>query len=167
MDTDELLLSFAALLSHVMRADGKTTQDEKEVMEAMFAKMRLTRAQYALAIGSFMLVQWKGGSPKADAEKLAELLNGTGRTFLYGLLWRVANADWRVAKCEERLLDEIGAALEIDEGIRAQYVRGSVPTLRAADLEAAGVPSILARLGDDGEVTGTAAGGLGFWSRFG
>lgn len=162
---EDFLLAFSGLLAFVTRADGVVTKDEVDEMERMLARMGLSRAAHALCVGNFMIVQCEGGDPKGLVEELCTMLNGTARVFLLGLLWRIANADWRIAGAEERVLEEIGLALEIDPAIRSQCREGALPAFAPAELEAAGVPAVLARLGGpkDGSV---GTDGLGFWSRF-
>ena len=162
MADGEFLLAFSGLLAKMAMADGVVSSDEVETVEKMFADMGLSRAEHALCVGNFVLVQREGGDAKALAEKLAASFNHVACLFLYGLVLRVAFADWRIDEGEEKMLKEVGAALGLADAERAEFRRGSAPAFDHAALDAAGVPSVVIRLGTTG---GIKDAGLGIWDR--
>ncbi len=143
----EFLLAFSGLLAKMAMADGTVSSCEVETAERMFADMGLSRAERAMCIGNFVLVQREGGDAKAMAGKLAVSFNHVACLFLYGLVLRVAMADRRIDDGEESLLKEIGVALGLSEDERAGFRQGKAPAFDRAALEAAGVPSAVIRLG--------------------
>ena len=156
------LLAFSGLLAKMAMADGIVSADEVETVEKMFAEMGLSRAEHAMCVGNFVLVQREGGDAKSLAAKLAASFNHVACRFLYGLVLRVALADWRIAEEEEKLLKEIGGELGLDEEERAAFRQGRAPAFDATALEAAGVPPAVIRLGTKG---GIKDAGLGIWDR--
>ena len=156
------LLAFSGLLAKMAMADGTVSADEIETVEKMFSDMGLSRAEHALCVGNFVLVQREGGDAKALARELADSFNHIACRFLYGLVMRVALADWRIADEEDRLLKEIGGELGLGEGERAEFRRGAMPAFDREALEDAGVPAEVVRLGMTG---GIKDAGLGIWDR--
>ena len=156
------LLAFSGLLAKVAMADGTVSADEVETVGKMFADMGLSRSEHALCVGNFVLVQREGGDAKALARELSASFNHVACRFLYGLVLRVALADWRIADEEERLLKEVGGELGLSEGERAEFRRGAMPTFDRKALEDAGVPSAVVRLGVTGGIRDV---GLGIWDR--
>ena len=156
------LLAFSGLLAKMAMADGTVSADEVETVEKMFADMGLSRAEHALCVGNFALVQREDGDAKALARELAAAFNHVACRFLYGLVLRVALADWRIADEEEKLLKEIGEGLGLDDEERAEFRRGAVPSFDGEALVDAGVPAVLARLGGRGDIKDA---GLGIWDR--
>jgi len=157
------LLAFSGLLAKVAMADGAVTADEVEIVEGFFSKMGLSRAERAMCIGNFLLAQREKDGASEDADALAKTLNHIACQFLYGLLWRVANADRRISESEERLLKEAGEALGLNGEERACFHAGGIPTLDRQALEAAGVPPALVCLSRaDG---GAKGGSLDIWNR--
>ena len=140
------LLAFSGLLAKMAMADGTVSADEVETVEKMFADMGLSRAEYAMCVGNFMLVQREGGDAKALARELASKFNHVACLFLYGLILRVAQADQRITDEEEALLKDIGGELGLDEGERAEFRDGKAPVCDKKALEAAGVPTTVMRL---------------------
>jgi len=157
------LLALSGLLAKVAMADGAVTADEVEMVEGFFSKMGLTRAERAMCVGNFLLVQREGTPVGDEAAALAATLNHVACLFLYGLVWRVANADWRISEGEERLLGEIGAALGLSEAEQTRFQTGDIPTLDRNALEDAGVPVSLAKLSRANG--GVKDAGLGIWNR--
>jgi len=157
------LLALSGLLAKVAMADGEVTADEAETVEKIFASMGLPRAEQAMCVGNFLLAQRDGGDARENARGLAAALNHVACLFLYGLVWRVANADWRIAEGEERLLKEIGEALGLNSDERERFRTGNVPVLDRKALDAAGVPPALLRLSRAD--SGVKDGGLGIWNR--
>jgi len=157
------LLALSGLLAKVAMADGEVTADEVETVEGFFSKMGLSRAELAMCVGNFLLAQRERQDAREVAAALASTQNHVACLLLYGLVWRVANADWRISEGEERLLKEVGEALGLDEGERARFRAGDVPSLDKKALEEAGVPVALTCLSRaDGGVKGD---GLGIWDR--
>jgi len=157
------LLALSGLLAKVAMADGAVTPDEVEVVKGFFSKMGLSRAEQAMCIGNFLLAQRETTPVREDAAALAATLNHVACLFLYGLLWRVANADRRISEGEELLLKEAGVALGLNEEDRARFHSDVIPALDRQALEAAGVPPALVRLSRaDG---GVKDGGLDIWNR--
>ena len=156
------LLAFSGLLAKMAMADGVVSADEVETVEKMFSDMGLSRAQHAMCVGNFILVQREGGDAKAMARDLSSLFNHVACRFLYGLVLRVALADWRIADEEEKLLKEIGEGLGLDEGECAEFRQGKMPAFDGKALVDAGVPSAVARLGAG---DGIKDAGLGIWDR--
>ena len=140
------LLAFSGLLAKMAMADGTVTADEVETVEKMFSDMGLSQAEHALCVGNFVLVQREGGDAKALARELAASFNHVACRFLYGLVFRVALADARLAEGEKRLLKEIGGELGLSEEERAEFRQGATPTFDRKALEDAGVPSAVARV---------------------
>ena len=140
------LLAFSGLLAKMAMADGTVSSDEVETVERMFADTGLSRAERALCVGNFVLVQREGGDAKALARELAGSFNHVACRFLYGLVFRVALADARLADGEERLLQEIGGELGLGEEERAEFRQGAVPAFDRRALEDAGVPSAVAKM---------------------
>ena len=162
MSDGRFLLAFWGLLAKMAMADGTVSADEAETVERMFADMGLSRAERALCVGNFVIVQREGGDAKALARELAGAFNHVACRFLYGLVLRVALADWRIADGEEKLLKEIGGELGLDEGERAEFRQGAMPAFDREALEDAGVPAGAVRLGMTG---GIKDAGLGVWDR--
>ena len=158
----KFLLAFSGLLAKMAMADGTVSADEVETVEKMFADMGLSRAEHAMCVGNFVLVQREGGDAKAFARDLASSFNHVACLFLYGRILRVAFADWRIADAEEKLLKEIGDELGLSEEERAEFRQGKVPAFDRKALEDAGVPAAVVRLGTQG---GVKDGGLGIWDR--
>ena len=158
----KFLLAFSGLLAKMAMADGTVSADETETVEKMFADMGLSRAEHAMCVGNFVLVQREGGDAKALARDLASSFNHVACRFLYGRILRVALADRRIADAEEKLLGEIGAELGLSEEERAEFRGGNVPSFDRKALEDAGVPSAVARLATQ---DGIRDGGLGIWDR--
>ena len=156
------LLAFSGLLAKMAMADGVVSADEIETVEKMFADMGLSQAERALCVGNFVLVQREGGDAKALARELAGSFNHVACRFLYGLVLRVALADWRIADEEERMLKEVGGELGLGEEERAEFRRGAMPAFDREALEDAGVPAEVVRLGMTG---GIKDAGLGIWDR--
>ena len=146
MADGRFLLAFSGLLAKMAMADGTVSADEVETVEKMFAGMGLSQAERALCVGNFVLVQREGGDAKAMARELAGAFNHVACRFLYGLVFRVALADARLADGGERLLKEIGGELGLGEGERAEFRQGAVPTFDRRALEDAGVPSAVAKM---------------------
>jgi len=140
------LLAFSGLLAKVAMADGTVTADEVETVEKMFAEMGLSRAERAMCIGNFYLVQREADDPRERARALAASMNRVACLLLYALLWRVANADQRIDAGEVRLLEDIGIAFGFEDDLRAKFRAGDVPSLDRKALEDAAVPKALARL---------------------
>ena len=115
MSDGRFLLAFSGLLAKMAMADGTVSADEVETVEKMFSDMGLSQAERALCVGNFVIVQREGGDAKALARDLAVSFNHVACRFLYGLVLRVALADWRIADEEERLLKEIGGELGLGE----------------------------------------------------
>jgi len=157
------LLALSGLLAKVAMADGEVTSDEVETVEGFFSKMGLSCAERAMCVGNFLLVQRETRSAREDAAALAATLNHVACQFLYGLVWRVANADWRISEGEERLLKEVGEALGLSDEEQARFRAGGIPALDRKALEDAGVPAALARLSRAGG--GVRDDGLGVWDR--
>ena len=162
MTDGRFLLAFSGLLAKMAMADGTVSADEVETVERMFADTGLSRAERALCVGNFVLVQREGGDAKALARELAGSFNHVACRFLYGLVLRVALADWRIAEDEERLLKEIGGELGLSDEERAEFRQGAAPAFDREALEDAGVPAEVARLGMTG---GIKDRGLGIWDR--
>ena len=162
MADGRFLLAFSGLLAKMAMADGIVSADEIAAVEKMFSDMGLSRAEHALCVGNFVLVQREGGDAKALARELAGSFNHVACRFLYGLVLRVALADWRIADEEERLLKEIGGELGLGEEERAEFRQGATPAFDREALEDAGVPAAVARLGMTG---GIRDAGLGIWDR--
>ena len=158
----KFLLAFSGLLAKMAMADGTVSVDEVETVEKMFSDMGLSRAEHAMCVGNFVLVQREGGDAKALARSLAESFNHVACRFLYGRILRVALADWRIADAEEKLLKEIGDELGLSEEERAEFRQGKVPAFDRKALEDAGVSAAVLRLGTQG---GDKDGGLGIWDR--
>ena len=158
----KFLLAFSGLLAKMAMADGTVSADEVETVEKMFADMGLSRAEHAMCVGNFVLVQREGGDAKAFARDLALSFNHVACRFLYGRILRVALADWRIADAEEKLLKEIGDELGLSEEERTEFRQGKVPAFDRKALEDAGVPAAVVRLGTRG---GVKDGGLGIWDR--
>ena len=158
----KFLLAFSGLLAKMAMADGTVSADEVETVEKMFADMGLSRAEHAMCVGNFVLVQREGGDAKTFARDLASSFNHVACRFLYGRILRVALADWRIADAEEKLLKEIGDELGLSEEERAEFRQGKVPAFDGKALEDAGVPASVVRLGTQG---GVKDGGLGIWDR--
>ena len=158
----KFLLAFSGLLAKMAMADGTVSADEVETVEKMFADMGLSRAEHAMCVGNFVLVQREDGDAKAFARDLASSFNHVACLFLYGRILRVALADWRIADAEEKLLKEIGDELGLSEEERAEFRQGKVPAFDRKALEDAGVPAAVVRLGTQG---GVKDGGLGIWDR--
>ena len=156
------LLAFSGLLADVAMADGEVTADEVDVVEKMFADMALSRAERAMCVGNFLLARREKRDAKASARELALSFNRIACLFLYCLLWRVANADWRVSAEEETLLKEIGGVFGIDADEQEAFRRGSPPAFDRLALEDAGVPPALVRLCAG---NGIRDAGLGIWNR--
>ena len=156
------LLAFSGLLAKMAMADGTVSADEVETVEKIFSGMGLSRAEHALCVGNFVLVQRENDDAKAQARDLAGSFNHIACRFLYGLVLRVALADWRIADGEERLLKEIGGELGLSEEERAEFRQGAMPTFDREALEDAGVPAEVVRLGMTG---GIKDGGLGISDR--
>ena len=146
MADGRFLLAFSGLLAKMAMADGTVSADEVEMAGKMFADMGLSRAEHALCVGNFVLVQREGGDAKAMARELAGAFNHVACRFLYGLVFRVALADARLADGEERLLKEIGGELGLGEEERAEFRQGAVPAFDRRALEDAGVPSAVAKM---------------------
>ena len=140
------LLAFSGLLAKMAMADGTVSADEVETVRKMFADMGLSRAQNALCVGNFVMVQREGGDVKGLARELASSFNHVACRFLYGLVLRVAMADSRITEEEERLLKDIGGELGLSEEERAEFRQGAVPSFDRQALEDAGVPSVLTRV---------------------
>ena len=140
------LLAFSGLLAKMAMADGTVSADEVETVEKMFADMGLSRAEHAMCVGNFMLVQREGGDAKALARELASKFNHVACLFLYGLILRVAQADQRITDEEEALLKDIGGELGLDDEERAEFRDGKAPVCDKKALEAAGVPTTVMRL---------------------
>lgn len=154
------LMAFSGLLAKVALADGQVTPDESETVERMFSDMGLPRAERALCVGNFLLAQREPLDATACAQALAKSLNRISCRLLYGLLWRVALADWRVSEEEERMLFAVGRELGIDESEFGRYRAGETDwNLDRRALEDAGVPSSLLRLCNQQNR------GLGMWDR--
>ena len=156
------LLAYSGLLAKMAMADGMVSADEVETVEKMFEDMGLSRAERAMCVGNFVLVQREGGDAKAFARDLASSFNHVACLFLYGRILRVALADWRIADAEEKLLKEIGDELGLSEEERAEFRQGKVSAFDRKALEDAGVPAAVVRLGTQG---GVKDGGLGIWDR--
>jgi len=157
------LLAFSGLLAKVAMADGEVTADEIETVEGFFAKMGLSHAERAMCVGNFLLAQRETQSAREDAAALATTLNHVACQFLYGLVWRVVNADWRISDGEERLLGEVGEALGMSDEEQARFRAGDIPALDRKALEDAGVPVALTQLSRAGG--GVKDDGLGIWNR--
>jgi len=157
------LLALSGLLARVAMADGEVTSDEVETVEGFFSKMGLSRAERAMCVGNFLLAQREELSVREEAAALAATLNHVSCRFLYGLVWRVANADWRISEGEERLLKEVGEALGLNDEEQARFRTGDLPALDRKVLEAADVPPALVRLSHAGG--GVKDDGLGIWNR--
>ena len=162
MADGRFLLAFSGLLAKMAMVDGTVSADEVETVEKMFADMGLSQAERALCVGNFVIVQREGGDAKALARDLASSFNHVACRFLYGLVLRVALADWRIADEEESLLKEIGSELGLSEEERAEFRQGAMPTFDLKALEDAGVPAAVARLRMTG---GIKEAGLGIWDR--
>lgn len=158
----EFLLAFSGLLAQMAMADGSVSADEIETVEKMFADMGLSRAEQAMCVGNFVLVQREWRDAREFARTLAASLTHVACRFLYGLVLRVAQADWRIADEEEAMLNAIGVELGLSDDERAEFRRGAVPAFDERSLEDAGVPPALVRLG---KTTGIKDGGLGIWDR--
>ena len=146
MTDGRFLLAFSGLLAKMAMADGIVSAVEVETVLKMFADMRLSPAEHALCVGNFVLVQREGGDAKAMARKLAGSFNHVACRFLYGLVFRVALADARLADGEERLLKVIGGELGLVEEERAEFRQGAMPAFDRRALEDAGVPSTVAKM---------------------
>ena len=157
------LLAFSGLLAKMAMADGIVSADEVETVEKMFADMGLSRAEHAMCVGNFILMQREGGDAKVLAGELASSFNHVACRFLYGLVLRVALADWRIADEEEKFLKEVGGELGLSEEERAEFRQGNAPAFDGRALEAAGVPAAVARLGL--ARGGIKDAGLGIWDR--
>jgi len=157
------LLALSGLLAKVAMADGEVTPDEVEMVEGFFSKMGLSRAERAMCVGNFLLAQREAQSACKDAAALAATLNHVACQFLFGLVWRVANADWRISEGEERLFREVGEALGLNDEEQARFRTGDIPVLDPKALEDAGVPVALTRLSRAGG--GVRDDGLGIWNR--
>jgi len=140
------LLAFSGLLAQVVLADGTITDDETEFVRALFDKMGLTLAERAMCVGNCVMVQNGRRDAREGAKALATALNPSARTFLYTLLWRVANADRCVSDAERRVLDEIGGLLKIDSDVLSRIRAGDFPEPDRKALDDAGVPATLSRL---------------------
>jgi len=140
------LLAFSGLLARVVLADGKVSEDEVETVRSLFDKMKLTQAERAMCVGNFVMVQ--NGRPEAcsSAQALAVALNPAARTFLYALLWHVANADRSVSEGERKVLDEIGETLKLASADWSCIQAGDFPKPDLKALDDAGVPASLSRL---------------------
>jgi len=159
------LLALSGLLAKVAMADGAVTEDETETAEGFFSKMGLSRAERAMCVGNFRLAQRDPQPLREDAKALAATLNPVACQFLYGLLCRVAYADWRLSEGEERMLAEVGEALGLSDEVRALFHSGRFPALDRTALEASGVPPALVRLSRSGVDAGVKDEGLGIWDR--
>ena len=146
MADGRFLLAFSGLLAKMAMADGIVSAEEVETVEKMFADMGLSRAERALCVGNFVIVQREGGDAAALARELAGSFNHVACRFLYGLVLRVALADARLTDEEERLLKEIGDKLGLGEEERAEFRQGAMPAFDRAALEDAGVPSAVAKM---------------------
>ena len=146
MTDGRFLLSLSGLLAKMAMADGSVSADEVETVEKMFADMGLSRAEYALCVGNFALVQRGGGDAKALARELAASFNHVACRFLYRLVHKVALADSRLDVEEERLLKEIGGELGLSEDERAEFRLDAAPAFDRRALEDAGVPSAMAKV---------------------
>jgi len=140
------LLALSGLLAKVAMADGEVTADEVETVEGIFSKMGLSRAEQAMCVGNFLLAQREKDDAKDVAGALAKSMNHVACLLLYGLVWRVANADRRISDGEERILREIGEALGLNDEERVRFRAGNIPMLDKKALEDAGVPVSLACL---------------------
>ena len=158
----KFLLAFSGLLAKMAMADGTVSADEVETVEKMFADMGLSRAEHAMCVGNFVLVQREGGDARAMAREMAARFNHVACMFLYGLVLRVALADWRISSEEETLLKDVGGELGLSEEERAEFRQGKAPAFDRQALEAAGVPAAVVRLGAQG---GIKDAGLGIWDR--
>ena len=155
------LLAFSGLLAKMAMADGTVSADEVETVEKMFVDMGLSRAEHAMCVGNFMLVQREGGDAKVLARELAAKFNHVACRFLYGLVLRVALADCRISAEEETLLKDIGGELGLSEDERSEFRQGRTPFCDSGALEAAGVPAAVVRLGLAGQSVRDAGLGLG------
>jgi len=156
------LLALTDLLARVAMADGEVTADEVETAEKIFSAMGLSRAEQSMCVGNFLLAQREKQDVRAVAQALTASLNHDACLFLYGLLWRVANADWRISEGEERLLEELGSALKLNDEERMRLRSGNLPALDRKALDEAGVPASLVRLVRTKD--GVKDAGLGIWS---
>jgi len=159
----DFLLALSGLLAKVAKADGDVTADEVEMVEGVFSKMGLARAERAMCVGNFLLAQREKDDAGDVAGALAKSLNQAACQLLYGLVWRVANADWRISEGEERVLEVIGEALGLNDEEQRRLRTGGFPALDPKALEDAGVPASLARLSRTGG--GVKDDGLGIWDR--
>jgi len=157
------LLALSGLLAKVAMADGEVTADEAETVEGFFSKMGLSRAERAMCVGNFLRAQREPQSAREDAEALAATLNHVACQLLFGLVWRVANADRRISEGEERLLREVGRALGLNDEEQRRFRTGDIPALDPTALEDSGVPAALVRLSRSGG--GVRDGGPGIWNR--
>ena len=146
MTDGRFLLAFSGLLAKMAMADGTVSAEEVETVEKMFSDMELSRAERALCVGNFVLVQREGGDAKALARELAGTFNHVACRFLYGLVLRVALADAHLAEGEERLLKEVGGELGLGDEERQELRRGTGLAFDRNALEDAGVPSVLAKI---------------------
>jgi len=140
------LMAFSGLLAYVALADGEVSDDEVATVRNMFEKMGLKETERAMCIGNCMMVKKGYKDAREGAKALMRALNPAARTFLYTLLWRVANADRRVSEGERRVLDEIGGLFKLDPEVLSCAQTGQFPKLDRKALDEAGVPASLVRL---------------------
>lgn len=71
MADGRFLLALSGLLAKMAMADGTVSADEIETVEKTFSDMGLSRAERALCVGNFVIVQREGGDARALARELA------------------------------------------------------------------------------------------------
>ncbi|HBL40166.1 MAG TPA: hypothetical protein DDY98_00765, partial [Ruminococcaceae bacterium] len=120
-------MAFSGLLAYVALADGEVSDDEVATVRNMFERMGLTETERAMCIGNCMMVKKGYKDAREGAKALSRALNPSARTFLYALLWRVANADRCVSEGERKVLDEIGETLKLDSAVLSRIRAGDFP----------------------------------------
>ena len=140
------LLAFSGLLAAVAAANGVVEQLEIATVEGFLSKMGLTSAEKALCYGNFILASRERRDAHAFARELAARFSRTGCTFLYALVWKVAMADGRIDRDEDRLLKEIAADFGFGNEVYAWFKADEAPVLSRAELRKAGVPPSLLHL---------------------
>lgn len=158
------LLAFSELLARMAMVDGVVSSDEVKTSTGMFSDMGLSRAERAMCFGNFTLAlaNETAGEPEGLARELCGTCTHAACLLIYGLILRVALADWRISGEEEGLLAKVGGALGLTEDECGTIRAGKAPELDFDALVDAGVPSALARLATQ---SGVRDSGLGIWDR--
>lgn len=142
------LLGLSGLMAKIAMADGRVTGDEAELAHRFFNGMDLTDAEKAILIGNFVTARRDGLEARDHAKRFMAYANTSACEFLYGLLWRMSNADGVLDPKEDELMKQIATYLGISETFYENLKSGKQPRYDRSMLNAAGVPRSLVALAD-------------------